>query len=191
MHHGVEGAEAERTNAKRKMNSPYGKTATSPIRLNKMPIFCEDGVDYKTFEEHCDSIYLPYGMFVTAQARNITIRNAQKNYDRFVYADTDSLHIIGDAPVELEIDDVKLGAWKIEGDFPHGKYMRSKRYIHADKNYKLVDIKCAGMPDEVKSCLTWDTFYEGYNFENRDIKIVKKQVKGGCLLTRTKFTLKA
>lgn len=63
-------------------------------------------------------IYIPVGAFITAWARNITISSAQTVYDRFLYADTDSLHLMGtELPENLDIDKVKLGAWKHEATF--------------------------------------------------------------------------
>lgn len=116
--------------AKRYLNSPYGKTGMRGKRRNKIPIAVDKRLMYKEVVEETDSIYVPYACFVCAWARYITITTAQQNYDNFVYADTDSVHIIGEPHGEMDIDPIRLGAWKLEGEFELGKYLRAKTYIH-------------------------------------------------------------
>ena len=79
------------------LNSLYGKFATRLEAVSKAPVLDEEGiVHYKLLEpETKKGVYIPVGVFVTSYARNVTIRSAQKVFDRFVYADTDSLHLIG------------------------------------------------------------------------------------------------
>lgn len=71
-------------------------------------------------------MYIPLACFVTALAREKTIRTSQaiKTYsiekycvDKYIYSDTDSCHTtlsIEELKEFCEIDDVKLGAWKHE-----------------------------------------------------------------------------
>ena len=74
-------------------------------------------------------VYTPLGVFITAWARDKTIRAAAANHDRFLYADTDSLHLLGTTPPDnLEIHSTRLGAWKIEGTFDRGIFVRAKQY---------------------------------------------------------------
>lgn len=99
---------SERFISKRYLNSPYGKMGMRQDRINKRPELSEEGdIHFINEEDVTEGVYLPYATFVTAAARCITIRAAQKCYDekiiidgeecgRFVYADTDSIHIIGD-----------------------------------------------------------------------------------------------
>ena len=183
----LKGNKALRYLSKRYMNSPYGKTGMRPNRVNKLPYLDSDGVvRFISMETISDPIYVPYAAFVTAQARNITIRAAQANYDNFVYADTDSIHIIGE-PKDIYIHPTELGAWKNEGNFEKGKYLRAKTYIHGDINNNIVEIKCAGMPVEVKEKVQWKDFKLGAKFDG---KMMKKTVKGGCLLVPTTFEIK-
>lgn len=75
-------------------------------------------------------VYTAMACFITAYAREKTIRSAQANYDRFIYADTDSLKLLGyEDPVGLEVHDTHLGAWKDEGDFSNSKWIRAKTYM--------------------------------------------------------------
>ena len=184
----LQGNKALRYLSKRYMNSPYGKTGMRPNRINKIPYLdADEVVRFLTMETVSDSIYVPYASFVCAQARNITIRAAQKNFENFIYADTDSIHILGKKVEGIEIHPTKLGAWKNEGDYPKGKYLRAKTYIHGDENNNIIEIKCAGMPVEVKEKVVWDNFKMGMEFDG---KMTKKMVKGGCLLVPTTFKIK-
>ena len=198
------GDKAERFIAKRYMNSPYGKFGTRRDRINKIPIGLNQygTVMYEREQVTANTVYVPYASFVTAWARDNIIRDAQKMYDRFIYADTDSLHLEGyDIPEGLWIDDAKLGAWKIEGKFELGKYLRPKTYIHGhfDKGESkqlgsgnrtiIVDeIKCAGMPDAVKSACSWENFRIGATFDTG--KLTQVRVKGGVMLENIPFTIK-
>ena len=169
---------------------------------NKTPIgFNDEGV-LKFIREPTESqtIYTPYATFVTAWARDNIIRDAQKLYDRFIYADTDSLHLVGyDIPENLWIDDTKLGAWKHEGTFEVGKYIRPKTYIHGHYGISngservrteicVDEIKCAGMPDAVKEGCSWDDFRIGATFNTG--KLTQVRVKGGVILEEVPFTIK-
>lgn len=198
------GDKAERYIAKRYMNSPYGKFGTRKDRINKIPVGLNQfgTVMYEREKVEANTVYVPYATFVTAWARDNIIRDAQKVYDRFIYADTDSLHLEGyDIPDGLWIDDAKLGAWKIEGKFELGKYLRPKTYIHGhfgkDESKQLgsgsrtvvVDeIKCAGMPDAVKSACNWEKFRIGATFDTG--KLTQVRIKGGVMLENIPFTIK-
>ena len=71
-------------------------------------------------EEDKKGIYLPIGSFITAYARNKTIRTSQAIMDysiekyginKYIYSDTDSIHClltIEELKKFCEIDDVKL-----------------------------------------------------------------------------------
>ena len=174
--------------AKRYLNSPYGKTGMRCDRMNRIPILNEDEkVEFVDEISMVDGIYVPYATFTTAQARNITIRSAQKHYNDFLYADTDSLHLKGNDSSGLWVDPYALGAWKLENEFDIGKYLRAKTYIHADKDYNVQEVKCAGMPDDVKGDVTWQNFKPGSEFAN---KLTQKRVRGGCVLVPTTFKIK-
>lgn len=198
------GDKAERFIAKRYMNSPYGKFGTKRDRINKIPKGVNQfgTVMYERENVIAKTVYVPYASFVTAWARDNIIRDAQKLYDRFIYADTDSLHLAGyDIPDNLWIDDAKLGAWKHEGTFELGKYLRPKTYIHGHYpegyvseseqgmgNIIVDEIKCAGMPDTVKANCSWENFKIGATFDTG--KLTQVRVKGGVFLDNIPFTIK-
>lgn len=177
--------------SKRYLNSPYGKTGMRGDRVNKVPIRNTTGaIGYKPNMEQISPIYIPYATFVCAWARDKTIRAAQAEYDNFIYADTDSIHLVGDHHSNIDIDPVRLGAWKHEGTFEIAKYLRPKTYIHGKllEGEKIVtDITCAGMPDNVKQTVAWDDFRIGAEFFG---KTLQRQVPGGVLIEKTTFKIK-
>lgn len=183
---------AMRQLAKLMLNSLYGRFALNPRAYSKRPRIDEDQiVRYDIIdEEYCEDHSLPYpeyrepvytamACFITAYARAYTIRAAQLNYDRFIYADTDSLHLEGDQdPIGVEVHKTKLGAWKHEGNFCDSVYIRAKTYMETMeettkddflKSYARIlnttfnawrgdgvitwhdcKVTCAGMPDNIK-----------------------------------------
>ena len=176
--------------AKLMLNSLCGKFGTNPDVTGKIPYLDENNVvkwklDEKTYR---DPIYIPIGVFITAWARHKTITTAQLCYDRFIYADTDSLHLVGTEipkPIEHIIDDKELGYWAHESTFTRARFIRQKTYVE-EINGKL-NVKCAGMPDTIKEKVTWETFKKGFKSYG---KLLPKRVKGGIILKDTEFTLK-
>ena len=207
----IDGNAGLRTIAKLMLNSLYGKFALNPNVQSKYPTLDENGViKYALGQaETRDAIYVPVGVFVTSYARQKTISSAKKMGDRFIYADTDSLHLIdSEIPDCLEIDDIKLGAWKIEEVFKRGKYIRAKTYIEdviekSDKIEKfkienpellqlcsedsILKITCAGMPKQCYKEVTFDNFKTGAIYSG---KLAPKHVKGGIVLDDIPFSIK-
>ncbi len=205
--------------SKLQLNSLYGRFAMSPKVRNKTPYLDRDGVvryeDNKP--ELRDPVYTAVGAFITAYAREKTIRTGQKLYDRIIYSDTDSLHLLGtELPEDLEIHDTKLGAWAHEATWDNSYFIRAKTYMEtivgvkkdtlkeyckllnsvftieiyreADGiHYKERKVTCAGMPDNVKEKVFYDNFKTGSTFDG---KLVPKRYKGGIVLTETTFTIK-
>lgn len=208
---GKSGNKGLRSLAKRMLNSLYGKFGTNPESTVKLPYLDEQGIISFVGEagNPRESIYTPIASFTTAWARNKTIRSAQCNYDRFYYADTDSIHLSGvEPPKENElfhIHDSDLGKWKCEMVFHRAKYVRAKTYLESPylKDGKVVEnpseldgtciksdepeVKCAGMPDNCKSMVTYDNFNYGAEFEG---KLMPKRIKGGVVLRETTYQIK-
>ena len=195
--------------AKLMLNALYGKFATNPDITGKIPYLKENGaLSFKLGdEEFKDPIYTPMGVFITSYARELTIRTAQSCYDRIIYCDTDSIHLVGtDIPDSLKhiVDPDKLGYWDYESTFKRAKYLRQKTYIQelyvksngkgkmvrADKDtYEdlKISVKCAGMPDSIKKHVNFDNFEVGFSSYG---KLVPKQVNGGVVLVDSEFTIK-
>lgn len=190
--------------AKLMLNSLYGKFATNPHVQSKVPYLKEDGsVGYVLAEpEERDPVYTAVAAYVTAYGRDLTVRSAQAVYRRFMYADTDSIHVLGTAPVEgIEVHPTHLGKWKHESDFDRAKYVRAKSYIErvvatgetVDGEYRMVpceprmDVKCAGLPKSLHKDVTFGNFKRGLVLPG---KLRPKHVPGGIVLVDTTFTLK-
>lgn len=199
--------------AKLMLNNLYGKFATSPHIIEKMP-YLEDGViKYRIADDYFNEpVYLPIGIWCTAYARRKTITTAQKVFSRFVYADTDSIHIIGtEQPKELDgiVDDNKLGYWANESKPVRARFLKAKSYVEEEnstndkvdemiakgdnlyyyrdgKPYYL-NVKCAGMPESAKQHVTFDNFHTGFTTTG---KLIPRNVKGGVILEDTEFTIK-
>lgn len=180
------GNEAMRTLAKLMLNALYGKLALNPRVRSKYPMYDNGAISYKLGpEETRKPIYIPAGAMITSYAREKTIRAAQSVYDRFIYADTDSLHLIDcELPKELDIDHYKLGAWDDEAYFNRARYIRAKTYIE-DCGDKCI-VKCAGMPDACKEFVTWENFHVGSKFNG---KLAPDHVRGGIVLKDIDFTI--
>lgn len=194
----ISGNKGMRQVAKILLNSLYGKFATSLDVQEKIPYLENDIVKYKLgVEKTKNGVYLPMGAFITAYARDKTIRTSQaiKNYslekykkDMYCYSDTDSIHTIltiDELKQFCEIDDVKLGAWKHESTFTRAKFIRQKTYLEEINDE--IKITCAGMPQRCYDQVTWENFKEGLTVEG---KLTFHHVKGGVILIPTEFTIK-
>lgn len=184
----IDGNPGLRTLAKLMLNALYGRFALNPDCRRKEPYIKEDGsVGYRLLApETREAIYIPVGVFVTAWARNKTIRSAQANYERFIYADTDSLHLVGtEYPEGMEVDPVKLGAWKHESTFTRAKFLHSKCYIE-EMNGEL-KVTVAGMPENCYSQVTYENFNEGASYSG---KLRPRHVAGGIVLEDCDFTIR-
>ena len=189
------------------LNSLYGKFGLNPDVRGKYPYLTEDKiVKYAMYpSETRNSIYIPVASFITSYARYKTITTSQTikeysinkyNKDLYVYSDTDSIHCLFDNDDELkdiiDIDDYKLGAWKLESKFIKGKYLRQKCYIELGYDDKL-NVTVAGLPKKLGKYITFENFNIGFTTENMNIeekKLTFKHVKGGVLLVDTDFTIK-
>jgi hypothetical protein len=218
---------AKKLLAKLMLNSLYGKFATNPNVTGKVPYLKSDGSTGYTVpwydddrnivydkpkpkfaeavEEFKDPVYTPMGVFITSWARYTTITTAQKCYDRIIYCDTDSIHLVGtEIPEAIQdiVDPDKLGYWKHESTFYRAKFLRQKTYVedvildkpvYYRKGNKLImtnhhlEVKCAGMPDRIKERVTFENFEVGFTSYG---KLLPKHVNGGVVLTDTEFTIK-
>lgn len=179
------------------INSLYGKFASNPHHLKKIPYLDQYGV--VRYEDDLDSpdsqpVYTAVSAFITAWARYQLFDVIQKNYDIFIYCDTDSVHLAGIGE-NIPVDSKKLGCWKIESDanpIKKAKYLGAKCYIQVltnktDEYPRGLNVKVAGAPAEVKDQITWDNFTIGASFSGKKIPML---VNGGVILTDIDFQIK-
>lgn len=186
----IEGNAGMRQIAKLMLNSLYGKFATRTTVYSRRPMLVDDVLRYVDLPpEEREAIYLPVGVFVTSYARYKTITAAQSQYDRFIYADTDSLHLLGnEIPDNLDIDDVKLGAWKHESSFWQAKFLRAKCYIEYEVGSDSPTVKVAGMPSSCHKYVDIDNFDYGMTYPG---KLYTKRVKGGIVLVEDNMQIRS
>lgn len=176
-----------RTIAKLHLNSLYGKFATNPNVTGKIP-YLQNGVVHLALgpEDQRAPVYTAMGVFITAYARDRTIRAAQANYGSFLYADTDSLHLQTlDAPAGLTVDNHELGAWKHEYTFKRALFARAKAYTVQFEDEALLT-HIAGLPDTVAEDVGFADYFNGKVFSG---KLQPKRVSGGVVLEDVGFTL--
>ena len=190
--------------AKLNMNMSYGSFGINPNAWKVTPVLQDDTIAYDVRPEQRIARYSVFASFVTAWGRHQLVTAAQHNYDRFVYSDTDSIHLTKPARTGdgMIIHDTDLGAWKPEcwdgyDCYPHAKYLRPKAYCHADEDHNIfkkrlddgrwdIELKCAGVPDQAKLGLTWDDFKLGHVVEG---KLQQALVPGGVCLRPTTYTI--
>lgn len=178
------------------LNSLYGKFATSPRHINKTPDIVDDVVHYSSDPLEIEKpIYTAVASFITAYSRMTLFRAIQDNYDRFIYCDTDSVHVLN-GNFKGEIHDSNLGAFKLEKVYAKAIYLGQKAYIGYKKDdsctvgvypgYKK-DLKLAGCSENCKQ------YIEDFNFKIGTVvhgKLLPKTVVGGTVLVPTDFTIK-
>ncbi len=150
-----------------KQNSTGAKRAISKLLQNslygKMGMSCDneitnfESVNGKftinhTGESYISSaIYLPLATYITSYAKEYLVKAINDNYDRFLYCDTDSLHLYGtlEEVKGLIIDKKKYGAWDNELKFNDFIYLSPKRYAEKDIESGEWIIKCCGLSDKI------------------------------------------
>ena len=166
----------------------------------------DNGIPRMTNLKFREPVYIPIAAFVTAYARSITVTAAQKiheqsikslGFSRWLYSDTDSIHLRGFDLPQIDIDPVKLGAWKVEGSFKRAKFLQSKRYIedmyyntdtHDGETY--FKVTCSGLQKQFHNEVTWDNFTLSGKNPTTYTKITHKIVEGGTILVKSKFSLR-
>lgn len=200
------------------LNSLYGKFGLNPkVRSKSVALSEDDIVIYPMNEEEIrDALYIPVATFITAYARRKTITTSQKikeysknkyGKDLYVYSDTDSIHCLFDTELDenkniilkndkelydiLDIDDYKLGFWKLESTFTKAKFLRQKCYI--EQNNDKLNTTIAGLPKRLSNIINFDNFKEGFTTMGMELdkpKLMYKHVKGGIVLVRNDFSIK-
>ena len=162
--------------AKLILNSCYGKFASNPVRSFRFINLNDDILDVSKYDYEGEeinyfetSIYTAIGSFITSYAREDLLQMLHNNFNRWLYADTDSCHLLGfdDAKGDkLDIDNTgELGLWKRECYFSDSIFLGAKRYaeneIKSKENLILNskwEIKCCGLPKNIMSKIDIKSF---------------------------------
>lgn len=189
------------------LNSLYGRFGLNPMSRTKKPFLVDGVLKFALNDvELRKPVYVAMAAFITAYARKDIIESSQKirdysmkkyGFDAMIYNDTDSIHTnlklkdLRAMKDELDIDDYKLGAWKIESQFTRAKFLRQKCYIEENENN--LNVTVAGLPKRLGKYINFENFEIGFTTEGMNLdehKLSYKQVKGGVLLVDTDFTIK-
>lgn len=111
----------------------------------------ENPIAITTRNSKSDNSYIYIGSAITSYARSIIIDLIQQNLSRWVYTDTDSLHLRGTDPIKgIRIGD-GLGEMKIEHHFEKVSYYKKKIYIGIENNEAKITF--AGLPEAARDKL--------------------------------------
>ena len=216
-----EGNAGNRLLSKLMMNGVFGKFSTTTESFLNIPYKDEKTgiVKYKSVQAKDKEIqYTALSAFITSYGRQVLFNAILSNWDRFIYCDTDSIHLKGwETPDDMYVDDVALGAWKCEGYFTRALFLKQKAYMEeyikkmvvnestGEITYKVVtklnDIMELEEDEleleaEVKLAGATDEVKEQINFTNFRIgatfggRRVMKTVAGGRVIEEGTFTIR-
>lgn len=180
------------------MNSLYGKFGQRRKRFHKIEdsngkMISTDIPQYNPFSKD----YTPLATAITGYSKLRLTRLARSFGNRFVYTDTDSIHIIKGPLGKLEEvydkdNSGQLGLWKLEHTYKCAKYLHSKCYIGYENNKLVTTV--AGLKKQTNPSLdngkplTMDNFKVGVKI-NGNLKPVS--VPGGVYLKPSPYEIRA
>lgn len=174
---------ALRAFAKLMQNGLYGKFGMSGVTEITNFINVNDVFTIEHTHENVvsDTIYLPMASFITSWAKDYLVKAINNNYERFMYCDTDSLHLYGaiQQVKGVEIGKKVYGLWDNEMCFEDFKYIGSKRY--AEKNIKTHEweIKCCGLTDEIMKKLDDINVFDVCEYSAKELSKMEYFTKEG------------
>ena len=163
--------------SKLRQNGLYGKFGSNP-QSEQTLVKVVDNVwtTENTKEEFIDdNIYLPIATFITSWAKKYLVDSINKNRDKFLYCDTDSLHVFG--KIEdikgLNIDSKQYGAWKHELTFDDFKYLGAKRYAEKQIGTEHWDIKCCGLTNDIMKSIDDISVFDLCDYTPKELNKIK------------------
>ena len=171
---------AKREVAKLRQNGLYGKFGMSGDNeitnfINNDGIFT---IEHTGETYVSNAIYLPMATFITSYAKCYLVRAINQNYDRFMYCDTDSIHLFGNEVANgIEVDSKKYGAWDNEMDFTDFKYLSPKRYAEKEIKSNKWTIKCCGLTDKIMKNVNDIDIFDYCEYNSKELKKLIKDEK--------------
>lgn len=166
------------------INSLFG-TFGKKLEYNKKIPYIDNGgvLQYKTdvIKLNTQGVYLPIAIYITSYARCKIIKEIQKDYDNFIYCDTDSIHTFG--KIE-DVDDYKLGFFKLESKNAKAKYIKEKCYIMKEKN-KDLKVVISGLGQYGREQVNFDNFKKGAIYDN----LKPKRTMNGVMLDKDQYKI--
>lgn len=150
------------------LNSLYGKFGTKSQLITKYWLY-DRWITQEIIQK--SKFYIPLADSITTMARLYLVNGIGKNYDKFVYSDTDSAFM-----TDIDLTKNKnmiigdnLGNWELEGNIKgqnwHGFVRRSKQYMFIDKYTNKKKVAFAGIN------------YNKYLFDDDDLLEHEENVK--------------
>ena len=204
--------------AKINNNSYYGKFGEDIVKEGKTPYLIDDDVLY--IQDRHEVLkegkrkYLPVAIATTAWGRHQLVTFANTLKDSFLYCDTDSIHFLEEKGLAIikaaeekgtfKISSTELGAWKYEGHFDRGRYLRAKCYFEQNYKDKYPEVTLAGLPadpilehdtdshinyDKRRTCCTWENFHIGLVIKGGNGKLRSVRTPTGNKLIPTDFVI--
>lgn len=172
--------------AKMFLNSLSGSMARRIDYINGLIYFDERDeaqVKYSKVKSNNPKCYVHIGAAITSYARAYIIKYIKTHYDRWLYTDTDSLHLTGkDVPPDVTIGN-EIGQFKVEKDFDSICYYGLKEYGYHDQDgYHFV---MAGVEKRDTTYLAKYLNHESTNDDwvlsakKEDIKTMKELFRSG------------
>ena len=171
----------KRAVAKLRQNGLYGKFGMSGD--NEITNFVNnDGIftiEHTKEFYVSNSVYLPMATFITSYAKQYLVQAINSNYDRFMYCDTDSIHLYGslDEVKGVNIGEKIYGYWDNETCFDDFIYLSPKRYAERDVITGEWTIKCCGLTDKVMKNVDDVSVFTNCEYSGKEIKRLIKENK--------------
>ena len=176
----------DRAYAKMMLNSLYGKFGQRSELINSVAQVRGNQVTYVPVRMKARTYDAKIASFIASEGRVKLLQAIQMNYDRFIYADTDSVVLEGSGePTGLLLDDSKLGYFKHDKINVMFKALGQKTYITTKDGETSFTI--AGVVKEVSKTLTKDDFKPGAIIKGARMNTVV--VNGGIRLIPETYTL--
>lgn len=190
--------EEESTGAKRRLaklfrNNLYGQFGKKQVRNFAQPTEIDKG--YVDYEEKEATVRLRGNIAtacaIAAIARRIEVETIQANYDKFLYADTDSIHLKGKPKEFVGSVGKEYGQFKIESIWKRAKFLKLKTYIEELDNGSVL-VRAAGMSEDqmidFRNRLQFKDFKVGLSIKGGKTKPVR--VPGGVIRRPVDFTIR-
>ena len=170
---------SRRATAKLRLNGLYGKFGSSAT--SELLHLEEDDEVFKVNHSNVytvrESVYIPMASFITSYAKEFLVKAINENRDKFMYCDTDSLHL------HCKLEDVKgvtihsknFNCWDYESSFTDFRYIGSKRY--AEKINGEWEIKCCGLTDKIMKQVKDIDVFTKCEIEPRELEKMKLYTK--------------
>lgn len=194
--YGNEGNRVLKDTYKLLMNSLYGKFGQRRRTYHKIE---HNNTKINTeipFVQEYKKDYTPVASAITGYSKLRLTRVARSFGDRFIYTDTDSIHILkgdlGEFRKQYDKDNTgQLGLWKLEHTFQKAKYLHSKCYIGVENGVLRTTV--AGLKKQNNPILetgepvTLENFKTGAMIEGNLKPVI---VPGGVILKKHPFEIR-